>query len=188
LYTHLSTGNYNAATARAYEDLAILTSRPEYGEDAQLFFDALCRGQVPTGFKTVVPAPARLHRLLVAIDRGRDRRRPRGPPAALFAKVNALVDEGIIESLYRASQAGVKVDLMVRGACSLIPGVKGLSDNIRVLSIVDRFLEHSRIFYFSASDRMYLSAPIGCREISFPAWKSPSPSWTIVFAGSSATW
>jgi polyphosphate kinase len=158
LYTHLSTGNYNAATARAYEDLAILTSRPEYGEDAQLFFDALCRGQVPTGFKTVVPAPARLHRLLVQSIEAETAAAHAGRSAALFAKVNALVDEGIIESLYRASRAGVKVDLMVRGACSLIPGVKGLSENIRVLSIVDRFLEHSRIFYFSASDRMYLSS------------------------------
>jgi polyphosphate kinase len=158
LYTHLSTGNYNAATARAYEDLAILTSRPLFGEDARLFFDAVCRGQVPTGFKTIVPAPARLHRLLLQLIEEEIVAAQAGRPASLFAKVNALVDEGIIESLYRASQAGVRVDLMVRGACSLIPGVKGLSDNIRVLSIVDRFLEHSRIFYFGDSDRMYLSS------------------------------
>ncbi|MBK8575232.1 MAG: polyphosphate kinase 1 [Elusimicrobia bacterium] len=157
-YTHLSTGNYNAATARAYEDLAILSSRPEYGEDAQIFFDALCRGDVPSGFKTVVPAPARLHRLLLQLIESETDAARAGRPASLFAKVNALVDEGIIESLYRASQAGVRVNLMVRGACSLIPGVKGLSDNIRVLSIVDRFLEHSRIFYFGDSNRMYLSS------------------------------
>lgn len=158
LYTHLSTGNYNAATARAYEDLAILTSRPEYGEDARLFFEALGQGQLPTGFKTVVPAPERLHRLLLHSIETETAAAQAGRPASLFAKMNALVDEGIIESLYRASQAGVRIDLMVRGACSLIPGVKGLSDNIRVLSIVDRFLEHSRIFYFGASDRMYLSS------------------------------
>ena len=158
LYTHLSTGNYNAATARAYEDLAILTSQPAFGEDARLFFDAVCRGQVPTGFKTIVPAPARLHRLLLQLIEAETAAAQAGRPASLFAKVNALVDEGIIESLYRASQAGVRVDLMVRGACSLIPGVKGLSDNIRVLSIVDRFLEHSRIFYFGDSKRMYLSS------------------------------
>jgi polyphosphate kinase len=158
LYTHLSTGNYNAATARAYEDLAILTARPTFGEDARLFFDAVCRGQVPTGFKTIVPAPARLHRLLLQLIEAETAAAQAGRPASLFAKVNALVDEGIIESLYRASQAGVRVNLMVRGACSLIPGVKGLSDNIRVLSIVDRFLEHSRIFYFGDSNRMYLSS------------------------------
>ncbi|MBK8870195.1 MAG: polyphosphate kinase 1 [Elusimicrobia bacterium] len=158
LYTHLSTGNYNAATARAYEDLAILSARPEYGEDARLFFDALCRGEIPGGFKTVVPAPARMHRLLVQSIEAETAAALTGRPAGLFAKVNALVDEKIIECLYRASQAGVKVNLMVRGACSLIPQVKGLSDNIRVLSIVDRFLEHSRIYYFGDSDRMYLSS------------------------------
>lgn len=158
LYTHLSTGNYNAATARAYEDLAILTARPELGEDARLFFDALHRGETPAGFKTLVPAPTRLHRLLLQLIDDETTAARAGRPAGLFAKVNALVDEGIIESLYRASQAGVKIDLMVRGACSLIPGVKGLSENIRVRSIVDRFLEHSRIFYFKDADRLYLSS------------------------------
>ncbi|MBL8022677.1 MAG: polyphosphate kinase 1 [Elusimicrobia bacterium] len=158
LYTHLSTGNYNAATARAYEDLAILTARPEMGDDAQIFFDALGRGEVPTGFKHIVPAPARLHRVLLQLIESEITAAKAGRSASLFAKVNALVDEGIIDSLYRASQAGVRVNLMVRGACSLIPGVKGLSDNIRVLSIVDRFLEHSRIFYFGDADRLYLSS------------------------------
>ncbi len=158
LYTHLSTGNYNAATARAYEDLAVLSARPELGEDARLFFDAVHRGETPTGFKTLVPAPARLHRLLLQLIENETAAARAGRPAALFAKVNALVDEGLIESLYRASQAGVKIDLMVRGACSLIPGVKGLSDNIRVRSIVDRFLEHSRIYYFGHADRLYLSS------------------------------
>lgn len=158
LYTHLSTGNYNAATARSYEDLAILTSRAEFGEDARLFFDAVSRGQVPAGFKALVPAPDRLHRVLLHLIETETAAARAGQPAALFAKVNALVDEGIIESLYQASQAGVRVDLMVRGACSLIPGVKGLSDNIRVLSLVDRYLEHSRIYYFAHANRMYLSS------------------------------
>jgi polyphosphate kinase len=158
LYSHLSTGNYNAATARAYEDLAVLSARPELGEDARLFFDALHRGETPAGFKTLVPAPARLHRLMLQLIENETAAARAGRPAALFAKVNALVDEGLIESLYRASQAGVKIDLMVRGACSLIPGVKGLSDNIRVRSIVDRYLEHSRIYYFGHADRLYLSS------------------------------
>jgi polyphosphate kinase len=180
LYSHLSTGNYNAATARAYEDLALLTARPEIGTDAQLFFDALGRGEVPTGFKHIVPAPARLHRLLLQLIDAEIAAAQAGRPASLFAKVNALVDERMIESLYRASQAGVKIHLMVRGACSLIPGVKGLSDNIRVMSIVDRFLEHSRIFYFGDSNRMYLSSAdwmprnfFSRLEVAFPVLEEP---------------
>jgi len=158
LYTHLSTGNYNAVTARAYEDLALLTSNPEIGNDAQHFFDSVCHGEVPSGFKSLVPAPARLHRLLLQLIETETEAAHDGKPAYVFAKVNGLVDPRIVESLYQASQAGVQVDLVVRGACSLIPGVPGLSDNIRVVSLVDRFLEHSRIYYFAQANRMYLSS------------------------------
>lgn len=157
-YTHLSTGNYNANTARAYTDLAIITANPVIGEDAMRFFSAVCAGKVPLGFKTLVSAPTRLHRRLLAHIEEETRAAALGKSARIVAKVNALVDEAIIDSLYKASQTGVKVDLLVRGACSLIPGVPGLSENIRVLSIVDRYLEHSRIYYFQSSNVMYLSS------------------------------
>jgi polyphosphate kinase len=158
LYTHLSTGNYNAYTARQYTDLAILTAHPEVGQDARAFFDAVWKGEVPGSFRLLVPAPTKLHRLLVSHIQAETAAARAGRGARIVAKVNALVDEAVIEQLYEASQAGVQVDLIVRGACSLIPGVKGLSDNIRVISVVDRFLEHSRIYYFADSRKMYLSS------------------------------
>jgi polyphosphate kinase len=157
-YTHLSTGNYNAATARQYEDLAILTADPTLGADACRFLDAVCRGEVPRRFDALLPAPSRLHRRLLQLIDAEIRAARAGRSAYLFAKVNALVDEGIIGKLYAASRAGVTVDLVVRGACSLIPGVPGLSENIRVVSLVDRFLEHSRIYFFAHSNRIYLSS------------------------------
>lgn len=165
-YTHLSTGNYNSATARQYTDMGILTAHPEIGQDARAFFDSLLREEVPSGFKRLVSAPGRLHRRLLLlieseikfaqnVSSGAIRAESKG---RIVAKVNALVDESVIQSLYRASQAGVKVDLIVRGACSLVPGIAGLSENIRVISIVDRFLEHSRLYYFESSRTIFLSS------------------------------
>ncbi len=158
LYTHLSTGNYNAMTARQYTDLALLTANPEIGADAKHFLDKVSLGEVPTSFKRLVSAPARLHRRLLAHIQAETEAAKAGRKARIVAKVNALVDDLVIEELYKASQAGVQVDLIVRGACSLIPGVKGLSENVRVISIVDRFLEHSRIYYFGDSKALYLSS------------------------------
>jgi polyphosphate kinase len=158
LYTHLSTGNYNAQTARQYADLAVLTANQEVGEDARKFLDAVWKGEVPTSFKHLVSAPAKLHRRLLALIQAETDAAKAGRKARIVAKVNALVDALVIDQLYRASQAGVQVDLIVRGACSLIPGVKGLSENIRVISIVDRFLEHSRIYSFEDSKALYLSS------------------------------
>lgn len=157
-YTHLSTGNYNAATARQYTDLALFTANPEIGEDARHFFDSVVAGEVPTTFKRLVPAPTKLHRRVLSLIETEIRAAEAGKPARIFAKVNALVDEEVIEALYRASRAGVRVDLIVRGACSLIPGVAGLSERIRVISVVDRLLEHSRIYYFENSRSIYLSS------------------------------
>ena len=157
-YTHLSTGNYNATTARQYTDLAIMTSDQDFGEDARKFFDSVWAGEVPSSFKKLVPAPLKLHRRILHHIETETQAAIQGKPARIVAKVNALVDESITESLYRASRAGVKVDLIVRGACSLVPGVKGLSENIRVVSLVDRFLEHSRIYYFENAKVMYLSS------------------------------
>lgn len=157
-YTHLSTGNYSARTARLYTDISILTGNQEVGDDARHFFDEIFRKQVPTNFKHLVTAPTKLHQKIRALIKAETEAARAGKKARIVAKVNALVDEKIIEDLYLASQAGVSVDLIVRGACSLIPGVKGLSENIRVISIVDRFLEHSRIYYFEQGQTMYLSS------------------------------
>ncbi len=157
-YTHLSTGNYNARTARQYTDMAILTANTEIGEDARLFFDAIAKGQLPAGFRRLLLAPTNLHKRLLSLIQGEIKAAQEGKPARIVVKVNALVDEQVIASLYRASQFGVKIDLIVRGPCSLIPGVEGLSKNIRVISIIDRFLEHSRIYYFASARQMYLSS------------------------------
>ncbi|MCB9253270.1 MAG: polyphosphate kinase 1 [Bdellovibrionaceae bacterium] len=157
-YTHLSTGNYNAKTAKQYTDLAIFTSNQEIGLDARNFFDAVWKGEIPTGFKKLVLAPTNLHRRLIALIQAEIKAATQGKKARIVAKMNALVDDQVIAHLYRASQFGVQVDLIVRGACSLIPKVEGLSDNIRVISIIDRFLEHSRFYYFQSSREMYLSS------------------------------
>lgn len=156
--THLSTGNYHPGTARQYTDLAILTKNPEMGKDAQTFFEAVRKNQIPVALKLLAHAPTRLHTRLKTLIKRETQFARDGKPAAIFVKVNALIDADIISSLYEASSAGVKIDLIVRGACSLVPGLKGMSDNIRVFSIVDRYLEHSRIYYFKSSERLYLSS------------------------------
>lgn len=156
MYTHISTGNYNAATARLYTDLAVLTARKEVGQDARIFFDAVTQEQVPANFKHLVAAPTRLHRRLISHIEQEAAAARAGQKGRIVAKVNALVDEEVVEKLYQASQAGVQIDLIVRGACSLIPGIQGLSENIRVISVVDRFLEHSRIYYFANARTVYL--------------------------------
>jgi polyphosphate kinase len=147
-YVHLSTGNYNPNTARLYTDLGLFTCRPAFGEDATNLFNMLtgvCQFQSTTKF---LVAPFELHaRTLALIERETDHAH-NGLPARIIAKMNALVDPQIIAALYAASQAGVQIDLIVRGICCLRPRVQGLSRNITVRGIVDRFLEHSRIFYF----------------------------------------
>jgi polyphosphate kinase len=157
-YTHLSTGNYNAKTARLYTDISILTANKEIGEDARHFFDAVFKNEVPSNFKHLVTAPTKMHQKIRTLIKAETEAARAGKKARIFAKVNAMVDEKITEDLYIASQAGVQVELLVRGACSLIPGVKGLSENIRVTSIVDRLLEHSRIYYFENAETIYLSS------------------------------
>lgn len=158
LYTHLSTGNYNSQTARQYTDLALFTSNAEIGADARNFFDAAWNHREPSGFKQLVSAPSRLHRKLISLIETEIQAAQSGKPARIVAKVNAMVDQAVTDLLYRASQAGVQIDLIVRGACSLVPGIKGLSENVRVISVVDRFLEHSRIYYFMSSRALYLSS------------------------------
>ncbi len=145
---HLSSGNYNAKTARTYGDIGYFTSDPDIAADVSDLFNSLtgyCRKEA---FRKLLVSPAGIRRGIVErIDREIERHRTHGDGRIAF-KLNALIDKGIIKALYRASMAGVKVDLNVRGLCSLRPGVPGVSENVRVTSIVSRFLEHCRIYYF----------------------------------------
>jgi polyphosphate kinase len=147
-YLHFGTGNYNPATARLYTDLSLFTAQPEFGEDVTNLFNLLtgiCQFQ---NTRKLLVAPFTLHETMLALIVHETQNAAAGKPARIIAKMNALVDREIIEALYRASQAGVKIDLIVRGICCLRPGILGVSENISVRSIVGRFLEHSRIFYF----------------------------------------
>ena len=147
-YVHLGTGNYNASTARLYTDFGLMTCRPEFGEDATRLFNALTGFAGKTSYERLVTAPKDMHRAAIEWI-GRETAHARaGRPSGIKAKMNALVDPKVIAALYEASQAGVPVDLIVRGICCLKPGVPGVSETIRVRSIVGRFLEHSRAFVF----------------------------------------
>jgi len=147
-YVHLSTGNYNATTARLYTDIGLLTCRTDFGEDTTNVFNLLTGiGHFQAGQKILL-SPFQLHRRMLEWIGREAEHAARGRPARIIARMNALSDGEIIEALYLASQAGVKIDLLVRGICCLRPGLRGISENITVRSIVDRFLEHSRIFYF----------------------------------------
>ena len=151
-YVHLATGNYNAITAQLYTDLGYLTDDDEIGADVTDLFNYLTGYSAKTAYRRLLVAPINLResleaRILREIEHARA-----GRPARLIFKVNALVDRALIRLLYRASQAGVEVDLLVRGICCLRPGVRGVSERIRVTSIVGRFLEHSRVFYFRNGD------------------------------------
>jgi polyphosphate kinase len=147
-YVHLGTGNYNPTTAKLYTDLGLLTCKAEFGEDATNLFNLLtgiCQFQ---GMQKLLIAPFEMHARFLELIARESANAKRGLPARVIAKFNSLVEPQLIEALYEASQAGVKIDLIVRGICCLRPGVPGVSDNITVRSIVDRFLEHSRIYYF----------------------------------------
>jgi polyphosphate kinase len=151
-YCHLATGNYNVRTAAAYGDLGLFTSRDGFGEDLTELFNLLTGYTRPHGFRHLLLAPTGLRdQLIERIRREADRARA-SAPARIVAKLNSLVDRRLIEELYAASEAGVRIDLIVRGICCLRAEVPGLSDNIRVISIVDRYLEHARIFYFANGD------------------------------------
>jgi polyphosphate kinase len=159
-YVHLGTGNYNDRTARLYTDFGLMTSDREIGEDASAFFNAITGYSDPPRMKKLAMAPTGLReRILGLIERER-RRAEAGQAAEIRAKMNSLVDEEIIRALYTASNAGVRIQLNVRGICCLRPGVKGWSENIQVVSIVDRFLEHARSFYFrnGGDEELFLSS------------------------------
>ncbi|HXY77874.1 MAG TPA: polyphosphate kinase 1 [Candidatus Acidoferrales bacterium] len=148
-YAHIGTGNYNATTARIYTDLSLLTANPEITRAVHDVFSFLTAYAENPSYEPLLVAPLDLAEKCIAlIDREAEHARL-GRPARIIAKMNALLDKNVVQALYRASQAGVEIDLIVRGICALRPGVRGVSDHIRVRSIVGRFLEHSRIYYFA---------------------------------------
>jgi polyphosphate kinase len=156
-YAHLGTGNYNPVTARFYTDISLLTSRIELTAAVQKVFNYLTAETEMTNYDPLLVAPITLADRLIALIEREAGHAKAGKTAAIVAKMNGLLDRRTIEALYAASQAGVEIDLIVRGMCSLRPGIKGLSEKIRVRSIVGRFLEHSRIFHFAngGEDEIY---------------------------------
>src|SRR5438045_8238840 len=159
-YAHLSTGNYHPATARAYTDFGLFTANEELCSDVAEVFQQLTGLGRAVRLKHVWQSPFTLHRRIIGAIRNEAKLAAEGKPARIMAKMNALLEPQIIEELYAASAAGVKIDLIVRGVCALRPGIEGLSENIRVRSIVGRFLEHSRVFYFEngGAEDVYLAS------------------------------
>ena len=147
-YAHLGTGNYHTRTARLYTDYGLFTADPEVGEDIQRIFQQLTAMGRAGRLKKLLQSPFTLHKSMLELIEGEIENAGNGKPTRIMAKMNALIEPQMIQALYRASRAGVPVDLIVRGICGLRPGVEGFSENIRVRSIVGRFLEHPRIFYF----------------------------------------
>jgi len=148
-YAHIGTGNYHAGTARAYSDLGLLTCDPDICNDLTEFFNFLTLGYTPVrNYKKLLPSPRFLKKTLVENIKREIEHQSKGNQGLIQLKSNALTDMEVITALYQASQAGVKVELIIRDSCLLRPGIPGLSDNIRVISIVGRFLEHARIYYF----------------------------------------
>lgn len=150
-YVHLGTGNYNPKTAKLYTDLSYFTARPDITEEVASLFNTLTGFSLTPSFKKLLVAPFNLHSTIQKYIQAETRNAKVGKPARIIAQTNSLVDQQTIDNLYLASQAGVKVELIVRGICNLVPGIKGVSENIRVRSILGRYLEHSRIFYFENS-------------------------------------
>jgi len=159
-YCHIATGNYNSRTAQLYTDLGLLSARPELGQDLAELFNFLTGFSKQQNFRRLLVAPVTLRRRMEEMIRRETEHARAGRPAAIKAKMNALVDPPIIALLYEASQAGVQIDLVVRGMCSLRPGVEGVSENIRVSSVIGRFLEHSRLFWFAngGANEMYIGS------------------------------
>jgi polyphosphate kinase len=159
-YCHLGTGNYHPRTTRFYTDFGLLTCNAEIGEDVHEVFKQLTGMGKAGQLKHLWQAPFTLHANILTAIRKETEHAKAGKPARIIAKMNSLLEDDVIESLYAASQAGVHIDLIVRGVCALRPGVQGLSENIKVRSVIGRFLEHHRIFYFHADGKetLYLSS------------------------------
>lgn len=159
-YVHFGTGNYNEITSKIYSDASLMTCSEDLGADASAFFNTVTGYSQPQRFRQLEMAPIGLRDKLLEMIEAETERKKHGQKAVIQAKLNALVDEKMIEALYAASQAGVKVRLNIRGICCLRPGVPGLSENITVTSVIDRFLEHSRILYFyhGGDERLFISS------------------------------
>ncbi|TCO57041.1 polyphosphate kinase [Actinocrispum wychmicini] len=157
-YCHIGTGNYNPKTARLYEDIGLLTAEPSIGADLTELFNVLTGYARQDTYRSLLVAPQGIRRGIVERIEREVEHVEAGRPAGIRFKVNSLVDEQVIDALYRASQAGVPVDIVVRGICALKPGIPGLSDNIRVRSILGRFLEHSRVFHFAGSGEHWIGS------------------------------
>ena len=159
-YVHIGTGNYNTKTARTYTDIGLFSASPSIGADLTDLFNSLTGFSRQRVYRKLLVAPGNMRDRFIELIANETAAARDGRPARIIAKLNALVDPGIIAALYEASQAGVDIDLIVRGICCLRPGVPGVSDRIRVISIVGRFLEHSRLFYFrnSAEDRYFIGS------------------------------
>jgi polyphosphate kinase len=167
-YCHLATGNYNVRTSGIYSDMGLFTCKEAFGQDLTVLFNLLTGYARPQKFTHLLLAPVGLREYFLTHIRKEADNAREGKPARLIAKINSLIDPTIIEELYLASQAGVKIDLIVRGMCSLRPGLPGISDQIRVLSVVDRYLEHARIFYFhNNSEPLYLLASADWMQRNF---------------------
>ena len=159
-YVHFGTGNYNESTARLYSDVSYFTNNEQLGSDAVMFFNAITGLSVPQHLRLLSAAPINLRHSLIEMVQVEIENARRGGSCEINAKINSLVDKDMIDALYEASCAGVQINLNIRGICCLRPGVKGLSENIKVVSIVDRFLEHARIVHFShgGDDSVYISS------------------------------
>ncbi len=159
-YAHTSTGNYNPDTAKVYTDLGYFTADPDIVSDVSDVFNYLTGYSNQKDYRSMLVAPVQLRTRLCELINRETEHAKAGQPARMIMKVNAITDDQMIRVLYRASQAGVQMDLIVRGICSLRPGIPGVSENIQVRSIVGRFLEHSRIFWFNngGHEEMYIGS------------------------------
>src|SRR5690606_3856158 len=147
-YAHLGTGNYHARTAKIYTDYGLLTANEDICQDVHKIFLELTGMGKPARLKQLKHSPFTLHKSVLELIEFETDQALAGKPARIIAKLNALTEQQIIQALYRASQAGVQIDLIIRGICCLRPGIVGLSENIRVRSIIGRFLEHTRVYHF----------------------------------------
>lgn len=159
-YVHFGTGNYNDVTAKFYTDMGILTADETFGADASILFNMLSGYAAPNDMKKITIAPYGFRNKFEEMIRRETQNAKQGKKAKIIAKMNSLLDKSITTELYAASQAGVEIELIVRGICCLKPGIKGLSENIKVRSIVGRYLEHSRIYYFynDGKEEIYISS------------------------------